>query len=274
MTETRAIISAREELYEALQVLDEADTKIQALAPETPDEEREFHKASFERAEKLVAHAREKLERQIAIQLAKEAVPPALSEEDEERAVAGGKKSIQVTEPLTYRKDNQREHSFLRDVAHAYQGDPHAQERLRRHEIDTRKELRDWERRDVTAAGGAAGFVPPLYMGQLWAEYPRENRPFADIVQKMDLPAAGNSITIPRLTTGTAVAVQQTEADAPQETDADETTLTVGVRLIAGQQDLSLQAFERTEPGFDQVVLSDLRAACDPDRRRAPASHV
>lgn len=266
MTETRAVISAREELDEALKVLDEADTKIQALAPETPDEEREFHSASFERAETLVAHAREKLERQIAIQLAKEAVPPVLAEDDEEERAAAlkGKTRISgIKEPLTYRKDNARETSFLADVAKAFQGDPTAQERLRRHDIDTRDQRADFEKRDVTVAGGAAGFVPPLYMGELWAEYPRENRPFADICPKMDLPSAGFSITVPRLTTGTTVAVQQTEADNPSETDADETTLTVGVRLIAGQQDLSLQAFERTEPGFDQVVLSDLRNAYD-----------
>lgn len=262
MTETRAVIAAREELDEALKVLDEADTKIQALAPETPDEEREFHAASFKRAEVLVSHAREKLERQIAIQLAKEAVPPVLDEDAaEERKRPAG--SVSVKEPLTYRKDNQRERSFLRDVALAFQGHEGARENLRRHEIDTAGERWNWEQRDVTAAGGAAGFVPPLYMGELWAEYPREARPLADVVAKLPLPSVGNSITIPRLTTGTAVAVQQTEADAPQETNADETTLTTAVNLIAGQQDLSLQAFERTEPGFDAVVMSDLRAAYD-----------
>lgn len=263
MTETRAVIAAREELAEALKVLDESDTKIQALAPETPDEERDFHKASFERAEALVSHAREKLERQIAIQIAKEAVPPVIDENESEERGKRPAGSVRVTEPLTYRKDNQRERSFLRDVAMALQGNEGAREHLRRHEIDTSEQRWGWEQRDVTAAGGAAGFVPPLYMGELWAEYPRESRPVADAVAKMDLPSVGNSITIPRLTTGTAVAVQQTEADAPQETNADETTLTTAVNLIAGQQDLSLQAFERTEPGFDAVVMSDLRAAYD-----------
>jgi hypothetical protein len=57
--------------------------------------------------------------------------------------------------------------------------------------------------------------------------------------------------------------VQQTEADAPQETNADDTLLTVGVRTIAGQQDLSIQAFERTAPGWDQVIARDLVDAYD-----------
>lgn len=258
MTETRAIREARESHEEAIRLMDEADTKIQSLPEDTSDEEREFYAKAFERAQKIVGETREALERKIALQSAKEKVPNLEAVEDEKRV------DIKVEkEPLTYRADNQRQVSFFKDLMFAREGDTHAQDRLRRHNEETRHLRAPWEGRDVTAAGGAAGFVPPLYMGDLWAEYPREGRPFANAIRNMPLPSAGLSITIPRLTTGTAVAVQQTEADAPTETNADDTLLTVSVRTIAGQQDLSIQAAERTEPGFDQIVAQDLQAAYD-----------
>jgi len=43
----------------------------------------------------------------------------------------------------------------------------------------------------------------------------------------------------------------------------DGTLLTVGVRTVAGQNDFSVQAFERTMPGMDQLIFSDLRGAYD-----------
>lgn len=265
MKESRAVVAAREEFEDALKLLDESDSKIQSLASDTPEAERDFHKAAFERAEATVAQAREKLERAIAIQKARESVPP-LGDDDpsEDKEFKSSVRISGIKEPLTYRKDNADKVSFFSDVYSAkYQNNPAAQERLNRHSQETRDQLTDWEKRDVTAAGGAAGFVPPLYMGELWAEFPRESRPFAAAIRNMPLPDNGLSITVPRLTTGTAVAVQQTEADAPQETDADETTLTVSVRTIAGQQDLSIQALERTDPGFDGIIFQDLRADYD-----------
>lgn len=262
MTETRAIVAAREELDDALKLLGDADVKIQALAADAPESERSYQEAAFERCQETVKIATDKLERAIAIQKAKEAIPAMADDVDE--AELRGKKRISVgEEPHTYRADNQNKVSFFRDLWFSSQGDPSARERLDRHNQETKHLRADWEGRDVTAAGGAAGFTPPVYMGELWAEYPRESRPFANAVRNIPLPSAGLSITIPRLTTGTAVAVQQTEADAPQETNADDTLLTVGIRTIAGQQDLSIQAAERTDPGFDSIVAQDLQNAYD-----------
>lgn len=257
MKETRAILDARTELEEALKLMDESDTKIQALAPDTSDSEREFHKNSFARAEVNVKEAREKLERAIAIQKAREAIPAMGDDEPDEQAQAEGfRKRVTVgDEPATYRLDNSREFSFFRDTYTAQKGDSKAQERLARHGMETR---------DVSTADPGAGvFMPPVYLADMWAELPRESRPFANAIRSMPLGPIGNSITIPRLTTGATVAVQQTEADAPSETDGDGTLLTVPVRLIAGQQDLSIQALERTDPGFDAVIFADLRAAYD-----------
>ncbi len=61
---------------------------------------------------------------------------------------------------------------------------------------------------------------------------------------KMALPAAGMSLEISRMTTGTSTAIQETQNTAVSETDADDTLLSVPVRTIAGQQDLSRQAIE------------------------------
>ena len=251
MKETRAIVAAREELDDALELMEDADVKIQALAPDTPDAEREFHKNSFERAEVTVAQAREKLERAIAMQRAREAIPP-LAEDAPEGNAAG---SLRIKEPDTYRRDNGGATRFIQDIYYSQKGDTGARERLGRHQLETR---------DVSTADPGAGvFVPPRYLADLWAELPRESRPFANVIRNMPLPDTGLSLTIPRLTTGSSVATQQTEADAPSETDGDGTLLTVGVRTFAGQQDMSIQAFERTDPSFGDVILADLRDAYD-----------
>ena len=257
MKETRSILDAREEVDESLRLMDEADLKIQSLVANASDEEREFHANGFERAKAAYNEAVQKLERAIAIQKAREAIPPMGDDEPDEKAQAEGfRKRIAVgNEPHTYRADNQREYSFFRDVYHSQKGDSRAQERLSRHAMETR---------DVSTADPGAGvFVPPVYMASMWAELPRETRPFANAIRSMPLPDVGLSFTIPRLTTGGTVAVQTAEANAPSETDGDGTLLTVNVNTIAGQQDLSIQALERTDPGFDAVIFADLRAAYD-----------
>ena len=49
-------------------------------------------------------------------------------------------------------------------------------------------------------------------------------------------------------------------AGAVQETDADDTLLTINVRTISGQQDLSRQVLDRTTGG-DSVIIEDLIGA-------------
>jgi HK97 family phage major capsid protein len=73
----------------------------------------------------------------------------------------------------------------------------------------------------------------------------------------MALPAAGMTLNISRMTTGTTTAVQAAENDAISNTNADDTLLTVNVRTIAGQQDISKQAIERGT-GIDQFIIQDL----------------
>jgi HK97 family phage major capsid protein len=143
--------------------------------------------------------------------------------------------------------------SFVKDAFTAkFSNDYAASERLARH---SREE--EVERRSV-GTGNFAGLVIPQYLVDLAAPFARAGRPTADFAtNKMVLPAAGMTLNISRMTTGTTTAVQAAENDAISNTNADDTLLTVNVRTIAGQQDISKQAIERGT-GIDQFIIQDL----------------
>ena len=145
------------------------------------------------------------------------------------------------------------EASFVKDAFTAkFSNDYAASERLARH---SREE--EIERRSV-GTGNFAGLVIPQYLVDLAAPFARAGRPTADFAtNKMVLPAAGMTLNISRMTTGTSTAVQAAENDAISNTNADDTLLTVNVRTIAGQQDISKQAIERGT-GIDQFIIQDL----------------
>lgn len=164
-------------------------------------------------------------------------------------ASVGGAKV--VSEARTYSENS--EASFVKDVfAAEVRGDYSARERLARH---TREE--SIERRDVDTTN-FTGLVVPQYLVDLAAPFARAGRPTADFAtNKHALPAAGMTLNISRMTTGTSTAVQVTQNDAVSETDADDTLLTINVRTIAGQQDVSRQAIERGT-GVDSFIIQDL----------------
>jgi len=144
--------------------------------------------------------------------------------------------------------------SFVADAYSAqFMGDFAAQERLARHMNEERI-----ERRDVTSAN-FAGLVVPQYLTELAAPFARAGRPTADIARKHELPASGMTINLSKVTTGTAVAAQ-TEGSAVQETNMDDTLLTLNVVTIAGQQNVSRQSLERGT-GIDALVMADLTSA-------------
>lgn len=160
--------------------------------------------------------------------------------------------STKITrEERTYRPDG--DISFFKDAYSAqFKSDYAAQERLARHQREE-----SIERRDV-GTDAFAGLVIPQYLVDLAAPYARAGRPFADFAtNKMTLPPSGMTLNISRMTTGSSTAVQVTQNDAVSETDVDDTLLTVNVRTIAGQQDLSRQAIERGT-GIDAFVAADL----------------
>ena len=156
------------------------------------------------------------------------------------------------SEPRTYSPESSN--SFLRDAFSAqFNNDYAARERLSRHMNEERV-----ERRDVTSAN-FAGLVVPQFLTELAAPLARAGRPVADRARKHALPDAGLTISISKVTTGTAVA-EQSEGAAVQETNMDDTKLDLTVKTIAGQQNVSRQAIERGT-NVDSLVIADLIAA-------------
>jgi len=156
-----------------------------------------------------------------------------------------------VSEPRTYTPESGA--SFIADAYNAqYKGDFAANERLARHMKEETVESR------AVATGNFAGLVIPQYLVDLAAPFARAGRPTADFAtNKHALPAAGMTLNISRMTTGTSAAVQASENSSVSNTDSDDTLLTIDVRTIAGQQDLSKQVIERGT-GVDAFVVQDL----------------
>ncbi len=161
---------------------------------------------------------------------------------------------------LTYHKGNAHERSFFQDAWAAKLGDSEANERVHRNTREMRDMLRDTpQARDVDSAA-FAGLVVPNYLTELVAPLARAGRPFLNTVRKLELPKTGTTVVVSRITTGSAVAWQATETATPQETDMDDTVLTINIRQLAGQQDIARVAFERAV-GLDELVYQDLAMA-------------
>ena len=156
------------------------------------------------------------------------------------------------SEPRTYSPKS--EHSFVADAFRAQiMGDYEAQQRISRHQNEEKI-----ERRDVTSAN-FAGLVVPQFLTELAAPFARAGRPFLDQARKHALPAEGLTLSISKVTTGSATAVQS-EGAAVQETNMDDTKLDVSVVTVAGQQNVSRQAIERGT-NIDSLVMADLVSA-------------
>ncbi len=182
--------------------------------------------------------------------LAKRSVPAAPKPAYDEVARVGAEKR-------TYSPDNAREGvSFIRDVMARVDGDFGAAQRLDRHMQEERVERGQFIMRDV-GTGAFAGLTVPQYATDLVAPAVSKKRPLADNCRKLSLPSDGMTVNISRITTATSAAVQATENAPVSETDADDTLLTVNVRTIAGQQDVSRQAAERSV-GAESVLIEDL----------------
>jgi len=160
--------------------------------------------------------------------------------------------TVVKSEPRTYSASAPT--SFLKDAyAAQFNNDFQAQGRLARHMNEEKV-----ERRDVTSAN-FAGLVVPQFLTDLAAPFARAGRPFLEVARKHQLPDSGLVISISKVTTGSATAVQ-TEGAAVQETNMDDTKLDVSVVTVAGQQNVSRQAIERGT-NIDSLVMADLVSA-------------
>ena len=170
----------------------------------------------------------------------------------EVRKEAGVGGAVVKRESRTY--NTQSTHSFIADAyAAQFNNDYVAAERLARHMNEEKI-----ERRDVTSSN-FAGLVVPQFLTDLAAPFARAGRPFLDVARKHALPDSGLVLSISKVTTGSATAVQ-TEGATVQETNMDDTKLDVSVVTVAGQQNVSRQAIERGT-NIDSLVMADLVAA-------------
>jgi HK97 family phage major capsid protein len=230
-------------------VKSEMDAVLEAVASENRTDLTEEETA---KVDALVAESRSLDEKIEKLKVQAEADVKAAEARSLVAEVAMPKASISMgREERTYRPDGGS--SFVRDAFNAQvKNDFVAQERLARHMKEE-----SIERRDVDTSN-FAGLVIPQYLVDLAAPLARAGRPTADFAtNKMVLPDAGMSLEISRMTTGSSTAIQETQNTAVSETDVDDTLLSVPVRTIAGQQDLSRQAIERGT-GIDTFVVADL----------------
>ena len=234
LTEKRASMIERAET-----IVREAQEMVRELSPEED-------KAVADALEE-VKELDEQIRRHVELEQRATQALEARKENNVEQAVTTIK-----SEPRTYapKSDN----SFLRDAyAAQFNNDFAASERLSRHMNEEKI-----ERRDVTSAA-FAGLIVPQFLTDLAAPFARAGRPFLDAARKHQLPAEGLTISISKVTTGSATAVQ-TEGAAVQETNMDDTKLDVSVVTVAGQQNVSRQAIERGT-NIDSLVMADLVSA-------------
>lgn len=169
-------------------------------------------------------------------------------------------------EPATYRKGGNA--SYFLDLARSQvQGSREATDRLVRNDREMLELARkaapgSFEARALTTTDGGIGeFVPPLWLIDQFVRLARAGRVIADQVQHMALPPGTDTINLPRLATGTAVAEQAPQNTAVQSTDATSNSIAANVATIAGQQVVSLQLLEQSPlQTLDEILLMDLAA--------------
>lgn len=188
------------------------------------------------------------------------------AEESEKRAEAAAKATADLgytqteraatrvtSEPETYRQGGHN--SYFRDLVSV------GLNRGNMTEASERLQRNDREVRALTTTDGAVGeFVPPLWMVNEYVKLARAGRVTADQVASQPLPTGTDSINLPRLATGTAVAEQATQNTAVQSTDATSSSVTANVATIAGQQVVSVQLIEQSPINMDGILLADLAA--------------
>lgn len=257
---TSQLEEARKRLAESVEKMEEWDAKVQALPDSADPTEMEFTRNQFQISERENLRWQDTVDRLAAIDRAKQDAAQRAESETDDKEDRTRVPRLVENEKKTYTLETAAEgRSFFVDMVNATRGDIEARLRLERHTQDIAAERRDIS--TVVTAGG--NFVPPAYLGELYAELPRPGRQFADALGSRPLQATGMNITIPRITTGTSEAIQTADNAAVSETDIVEALLTVPVRTIAGQQDVSQQLFDRAEPSIDSVIFSDLRRAYD-----------
>jgi HK97 family phage prohead protease len=116
----------------------------------------------------------------------------------------------------------------------------------------------------MTAAGEAtttdnAGLIPVPFLREIIGVVD-SSRPFVDSINRAALPAAGMSFRIPRWDVLPTVA-ETAELATPSDTMTEISDLTVDVVKFAGQQRVSIELLERSDPSYLDELLRGLAAS-------------
>ena len=116
----------------------------------------------------------------------------------------------------------------------------------------------------VTAAGEAttdnnAGLIPVPFMREVIGVID-SSRPFVDSIERRPLPGAGMSFRIPRRIVAPTTA-ETPELGTPSDTAMQVDDLVVDVVKFAGQNRVSIELLERSDPSYLDEVLRNLAAS-------------
>lgn len=252
----------------ALQIMTERraakKAELDALLALPTEEKRDLTTEEDEKFTSLVTEIRAQDER--ITELADEAKRSASAAEvrkemaapgDDDKGPKGGAK---VTDPPVYARGNHQV-SYFRDlVSSRYESNTVATERLRRSAT-----MGDAESRalgNTNGTGGSGGeFAPPDWMVNEWIGLVRPGRVIADLFHHQNIPAGKSSINIPKILTGTSVALQSTQNSQLAQTDLTTAFVSTGFATIGGKQLVSQQLLDQSETNFDQIILTDLAGA-------------
>ena len=156
--------------------------------------------------------------------------------------------------------------SYFFDLYKSGTGDSGARERLDRHARQFRDDARSHNAPELRAASttvGAGGeFAPPIWLIDNYIAAVRPARATADAVTNLLLPPGQDLINVPKIATGTAVALQNLNNTGVNIQDLTTTTVAAPVLTVAGGMVFSLQLFQQSPIAgqMDKVILNDLVA--------------
>lgn len=190
---------------------------------------------------------------------ARHAAERSLNEETLRAEGALAARGVTVTrEEPTYRPDGGPR--FFHDLHAASLGGSEARERLERNNAEVRETR-------ATGDTAAAGFEAPVWMSELWSDFPRVANVLESAIPHSPMPSKGFTASIPMVTTGLGTASQAKDGSGVNE-DADNSdvasdTADSEVVTVAGNIDVGLQVFERSAPAGDVYLGQDLLASID-----------
>jgi HK97 family phage major capsid protein len=187
----------------------------------------------------------------------------AVGADKDDAAEARATSRTTVTDPPLYVATGGTGHSYFRDMAAvalntAARAD--ATDRL----VRNSKRVADEQRAlgNTNTTGGSGGeFAPPIWLVQDYIKLARAGRITADLFKRGEVPDGTSSINLPKVLTGTTVAIQSTQNTALSQTDLTTGFVSTGFTTVGGKEVVSQQIIDQTALPFDQVVLGDLAAA-------------